>query len=567
MLRLLVAAMAFSVATPAFSQQPAPNPQAPGFPAPPQAPARDNPQKTGTARIRGHVFSADGAALRRAQVRLFAPELRDQRVTTTDERGAYEFKDLPAGRFNISASKGSYVTLQYGQTRPMQGGTPLQVLDGQILEKVDFALPRGSVITGRVVDEFGEPVADVQVMPMQSRFAQGRRRLMPTGRSGQTNDIGEYRIFGLSPGDYFVSATLRNFNGGDSDDHTGYAPTYYPGTANGAEAQRVSVAIGQSVSEINITLVATRTAKITGTVIDSQGRPVAQGFVNAMPRNAGGMFFGPAGGGPIRDGTFTLSGVAPGEYTIRANIGNGMGGDGRPEFATAVVSVNGEDISGVRLTVMSLISATGRIVFQDVAAAQTLRTPIRVNASPINPDDQMMMMGGGGNTTVKDDYTFELKVPPGRMRVFAGVNSPGWTVHAVRQNGVDVTDSGIDFTSGGDASGIEIELTNHVSELSGLVTNARGEVAKDYTVLVFSQDRDDWTMNTRRRSQGRPDQEGRFRIRALPAGRYYGIALDSIDPNESGDPELLDRLRSRATPFTLNDGETKALDLKLQTGS
>ena len=392
---------------------------------------------------------------------------------------------------------------------------------------------------------YAEEVYQYMRMPMQSRFAQGRRRLMPIGRSSQTNDIGEYRIFGLAPGDYFVSATLRNFNGGDSDDHTGYAPTYYPGTANGAEAQRVSLAIGQSVSEINITLVATRTAKITGTVTDSQGRPVAQGFVNAMPRQAGGMFFGPGGGGPVRDGTFTLSGVAPGDYTLRANIGNN-GGAGRPEFATANVTVNGEDISGVRLLAMSLITATGRVVFQDPSAAQSLRARININTSPINPDDQMMMMGGG-NTTVNDDYTFELRVPPGRMRVFAGVSNPGWALHAVRLNGVDVTDTGIDFTPGGDFSAIEIELTNRVSELSGVVTNARNEVTKDYTVLVFSQDRDDWTMNTRHRSQGRPDQEGRFRIRALPAGRYYAIALDSVDPNESGDPDFLDRLRQRAT--------------------
>jgi Carboxypeptidase regulatory-like domain len=569
MVRLLLGTLATCLlAVPALSQQATATFQMPG-PGSAQAPPRDNQQKTGTARIRGHVIAADnGTPLRRAQVRLFAPELRDQRVTTTDERGAYEFRDLPAGRFNVSASKGSYVSLQYGQTRPMQGGTPLQVLDGQTVEKVDFALPRGSVITGRVVDEFGEPVADVQVMPMQSRYMQGRRRLMPTGRNGTTNDIGEYRIFGLSPGEYYVSATLRNSSyGGDSDDHAGYAATYYPGTANGSEAQRVSVEVGQSVSEINITLVATRTAKITGTVTDSQGRAVTTGGVMAMPRGTGGMFFGPAGNGPIRpDGTFALSGVAPGEYTLRANIGNGMGGgDGRPEFATAIVTVNGEDIIGVRLTATPMITATGRVVVQDPAAAQALKMPIRINAMPVNPDDQMMMMGGG-NTTVKDDFTFEMKVPPGKLRVFAGGPMPGWTIHAVRYNGVDVTDSGIEFTPGGDASGIEIEFTNHVSELSGVVTNARGAAARDYTVLVFSQDREQWTGNTRYRSQGRPDQEGRFRIRALPAGHYYAIAIESVDPNDSGDPELLDRIRTKATMFSLNDGETKSLDLKLQTG-
>jgi len=565
MTRPLLVTMAFLVATPAFSQQATPAVQAPGAPTP-QRPARDNQPKTGTARVRGHVYAADnGTPLRRAQVRLFAPELRDQRVTATDERGAYEFKDLPAGRFNVSASKGSYVSLQYGQTRPMQGGTPLNVLDGQIIEKVDFALPRGSVITGRVLDEFGEPVADVQVFPMQSRFMQGSRRLMPVGRNGQTNDIGEYRIFGLSPGQYYVSATIRNFNGGDSDDHNGYAPTYYPGTANGSEAQRVTVDVGQTISEINITLVATRTAKITGTVIDAQGRPVAQGFVNAMPRNSGGMFFGPMGGGQIRDGTFTISGVAPGDYTLRANIGNGFGSDGRPEFATAAVSVSGEDISGVRLATMQMVTVTGRIVVLDPAAGSSLKAPIRINFSPINPDDQMFMPGGG--TSVKDDFTFEAKVAPGKFRVFVGGPMPGWAVHAVHQNGVDVIDSGVEVAPGSETSGIEIEFTNHLSELSGLVTNARGEVARDYTVLVFSQDREQWTGNTRYRNRGRPDQEGRFKIRALPAGRYYAVALENIDPSDGDDPDYLDRIRTRATMFTLNDGETKTLDLKLQTGS
>jgi hypothetical protein len=501
---------------------------------------------------------------------VFAPELRDSRVAATDERGAYEFKDLPAGRFTVNASKGSYVSLSYGQTRPMQGGTPLQVLDGQTVEKVDVALPRGSVITGRVVDEFGEPVADVQVTPMQSRFAQGRRRLMPTGRTGQTNDIGEYRIFGLSPGEYYVSATLRNFeiivspvNGStvESDDRSGYAPTYYPGTANGSEAQRVFVGVGQAVSEINISLVATRTAKVTGTVVDAQGKPVLQGFVSAMPRGTGGMFFGPAAGGQIREGAFMVSSMVPGDYILRANLGTGT--DGRTEFATANVTVTGEDISGVSLAPMPMVTVTGRIVVQDPAAAPALKLPIRITFIPVEPDDQMSMPGGGA--TVKEDFTFEAKVSPGKFRVYGGAPAPGWTIHSVRQNGVDVTDS-IDVSPSGDTSGIEIEFTNHLSELSGVVTNQRGEAARDYTVIVFSQDREQWTGNTRYSSQGRPDQEGRFKIRGLPSGRYYAVALETLDPGDTGDPDYLERIRPTATTFTLNDGETKALNLKLQTG-
>jgi hypothetical protein len=177
------------------------------MPVPPPAafagggmPARDNSARTGTARIRGRVFAADnGAPLRKAQVRLFSPELRENRLATTDVQGTYEFKDLPAGRYTLTANKGSFVSLQYGQTRPLEPGKPLQILDAQTMEKVDFSLPRGSVITGRIVDEFGEPVTDVMVAPMRYQYQQGRRRLVPSGRTTQTNDIGEFSRFGLPP--------------------------------------------------------------------------------------------------------------------------------------------------------------------------------------------------------------------------------------------------------------------------------------------------------------------------------------------------------------------------------
>jgi hypothetical protein len=68
-------------------------------------------------------------------------------------------------------------------------------------------------------------------------------------------------------------------------------------------------------------------------------------------------------------------------------------------------------------------------------------------------------------------------------------------------------------------------------------------------------------------STGRPDQDGRFKIRNLPAGSYYAVALDYFEQGDQTDPEVLDKLRDRGTLFSLNEGETKTLDLKLQTGS
>lgn len=529
-------------------------------------PPRDTSARTGTSRIRGRVVAADtGEPLRRAIVRVFAPELRENRMTTTDAQGAYELKDLPAGRYTVTANKGSYVSLQYGQTRPNQPGRPLQILDGQSVEKVDFALPHGSVITGRVVDEFGEPIADVMVTPMRQQAQQGRRRLMPSGRMAQTNDIGEFRLFGLSPGNYYVSATWRDNMGmgGDTDNRTGYAPTYYPGTPNSAEAQRITVGVGQTVSDVNISLVATSTARISGTVIDSQGQPVTRGGVSVMQR-AGNGFMGGTGG-PIKpDGTFSVSGLAPGDYTLRANI---QGDNNQMEFASANVTVGGADISGVQLTVAKPITASGRIVVSDVAAAQTLR-PAAMNLflQPMNPDDMPMGMIGGP-PRVKDDFTFEIRSAPGRFRLNVNIGAPGWSLKAVRQSGADITDTGLDLQPGSDISDIEIELTNHPAQLSGVVTNSRGETLTEYTVVYFPQDREKWMSPSRYIGMSRPDQEGRFKVRSLPPGTYYAVALDSVDPGEFGDPDFFDRVKDKATTFTLSEGETKVIDLRLQAGS
>jgi hypothetical protein len=130
----------------------------------PQLPPRDTGLKTGTARIRGRVLAADtGEPLRKAQVRATSAELRENRLAATDANGVYEIKEVPAGRYQLTASKGSFVQLQYGQTRPFEAGKPLEVGDGQTIDKVDFSLPRGSLITGRVIDELGEATVDVRV--------------------------------------------------------------------------------------------------------------------------------------------------------------------------------------------------------------------------------------------------------------------------------------------------------------------------------------------------------------------------------------------------------------------
>src|SRR5207302_9158669 len=166
-------------------------------------------QPAPAGKISGRVVTADsGRPVKRARVLASAAELAGGRGTLTDDTGAFELADLPAGRYTVVASKTGFITLSFGQRRPMQAGTPLQLTDGQELKGVDFSLPRGGAIAGRILDEDGEPMPGASVRVMRYQYQQGDRRLVQAG-GGQTDDKGQYRVWGLMPGDYYVTATAR----------------------------------------------------------------------------------------------------------------------------------------------------------------------------------------------------------------------------------------------------------------------------------------------------------------------------------------------------------------------
>jgi hypothetical protein len=542
-------------------------PQLPGTTV--EGPPRDvPPPKPGTATIRGRVLAADsGRPLRKAQVRLIsADETRrpvrfENQLTTTDAGGHYEFGKLPAGRYQLTAMKGGYVSLEYGQRRPVESGKPLEVPADQTLEKVDFALPRGGVMTGHVLDEFGEPSANVYVAPMRYRFDdRGRRRLTPAGGAA-TNDLGEFRIFALAPGEYYLSVT---FSGefGDSNDRAAYAPIYYPGTADPDLAERLIVASGQTVTDLSLTLVPVQTVRVSGTAVDSEGRPMP-GLLVVEPSRSRVAAMNDRTALVQPDGSFVLGGLTPGEYRLLVR-GIPMLGSSETVTASAAVTVGGDDVTGVRLVAGKPLLATGRVVMSDARAAQSLRpSALRVIAIP---DDEMTgaFSDGDARPPVNDDWSFQVTLPPGRTRLLVFGTPPGWDVKAVRSGGIDVTDAGLDVKPSEDLSNIEIELTNRVTEVMGLVTDQRGEPVKDYAVVIFARDRQKWGSHSRSVRTARSDQDGRFKIGGLPSGEYFAYAMDFIEPGQERDLEFLDRIQTLATRFTLGEGETQMLNLKLR---
>jgi uncharacterized protein (DUF2141 family) len=196
-----------------------------------QTPTRDNAVSVGTGAIKGRVLEATGdQPVRKARVHAASTVLQDGRTAFTDSDGYFSLNALPTGRYIITANKPSYINASYGQSRPLELGRAIEVADGQTVEQIDVRLSRGGVIAGIITNAFGEPQDDTLVAAMHYQAIQGTRRLV-TVASRVTSDIGDFRLFGLPPGQYYLAATHRD-HGTDAKPQETYASTYYPGTGS-----------------------------------------------------------------------------------------------------------------------------------------------------------------------------------------------------------------------------------------------------------------------------------------------------------------------------------------------
>jgi hypothetical protein len=431
----------------------------------------------------------------------------------------------------------------------------VELVEGAVLRNIDFALPPGAVVTGRVVDETGEAFAQVSVSLERRRYIEGARRLVAEAGSS-TDDRGEFRIFGVPPGDYVIVATFEAGEWG-SRDRMRYVPTYYPGTPIASEAQRVTVGAGQEVPGIAIALARATTAAVRG-VVRSSGQASFSPFTFLIAREISGpqAYGKTATAIAAPDGSFAIAGLLPGTYLLEARSPTAS------EFASKEIVVEGSDVAGVTLVLSKGATARGRIRFDTGNPPEGLRaSQIFVMPTFVDPFGDHQLAGMGGDRPVThDDWTFELPGLRGHGFIRAGSMSD-WQMKRVRREGVDVTDSPLDFAT--DVDGLEIELTQRVTVISGSVSDDGGGVALDATVIAFADEPGKWGPQSRFIGSGRPDQQGRFTIRGLPPGRYVAIAVGYLEPGEERDPDRLEAWRQGGTVFTLSEGETHALDLKL----
>jgi uncharacterized protein (DUF2141 family) len=580
-----------------------------------QAGARDRAQlPKGTAVIAGRVLTADtGRPVKRARV-VVTGGGRGGQTSMTDDQGRYRIDELGAGNYMVTASKTGFVDSVFGQRRPLQPGSPVVVAEAQGIENIDLRLTRGGVITGRLMDEDGEPLARALVTVQRYRYVAGERQLTPAG-ADQTDDRGQYRVFGLPPGEYFVSAStaglaellgrgmqqlaagigaLGGRGGGgrggaglgggalaalgvsDEPEASGYAPTYYPGVVGAPEAGKVNVAPGQEVGSIDFQILLVPFATVSGIVGGGDGTDSVA--VMLMPQDDSNGGRGPMGaplltGRAQADGTFSIRNVPPGRYMAIARL---VRADA-PATGMQTVVVNGQNIGGVSLMLQPGGSLSGHITVESSGTpAPADYSSFRVDAPDVTP----LPFGGGGgrvgggrgggaagNGRVEKNGAFRLDhLLPGKHHIRVtggGAQGAGqWTLKSVSIGGQDVTDAPVELKPGENVENITVVLTDRTTEITGTVRDAKGAGAAALTVIAFSTDQQHWRAQSRRIQAARTDQSGTFRLRNLPPGDYLVIASDDVEQGEWFDPAFLEQARAGAKQISISEGEKTTLDLR-----
>lgn len=483
--------------------------------------------------------------------------------TMTDNAGRFLIDDVDPGRYNFAASRNGFVGQTYSPQGSANRNAPLTLPNGQHLKEMVFKLTPQGVISGRILDEDGEPLSNVAVQGMMYGYERGKRQLM-NQNGGSTNDLGEFRLFGLRPGKYVISATYQSRD--TAPERTvgtaqmiqaaeeGYATTYYPSNTNPESATQLEITPGAQISGINITLVRVRTVRIKGHVNGGAGEGRRNIMVMLLPRDNSGFGMPRAAARTIDgQGNFQLRSVAPGSYILRANYLE----ENKQYSARLPLEVGNSNIEGIELELQPPADFEGRVVVEENGDLKGASLQVFLQSRMNSP-----MMGGGGAGPVKNDQTFKLT---NLSRDAYDINvfglPDGFYLKAIRLGQQDVTESGVDFTQGVSAEQLTVVINPNGGQIDGAVQNAKGDPAVGATVTLIpdAEHRSiSWLNKT-----ANTDQNGHFTIKGVRPGEYKAYAWEDIEQGAHQDPDFMKPHESAGEAVSVKESSHETVQLKL----
>lgn len=526
---------------------------------------------------------------------------------TTDDRGRFAFNEVEPGMYKVMFAGSGYAKQDYGQ-RTAGGGVPMTLTPGQVKNDIVMRMMAVASVSGRVRDAAGQPVAGVPVHLFRFAYDDKGDRKVQRVTATRTDDRGDYRMYYLSPGRYYMSAGDAP---GQSQENMGmptgleglmfgagystanrvtqsYALTYYPGVAREDAATPLDVQSGADLRGIDLLVNPQQSYRVRGRVVDSRtGQPPPQAFVSIGVQNpdptAGIMFFGGGGGLPNykpADGTFEIQNVSPGVYTVSANLPDSpqqrqpdlanmspaeqnayfqamqAAELGRPKAAASVNVVNA-DVNGVLLQLGVSSSLAGRIRVESTSPNPGNTDFIRVQLRGGAPSDPMS--GGGPQPRpVAADGTFRIdNVWPGDYRVFVSGLPAAFYVKEARLGDEDVLNGPL-RSVGPDSRVLDILISHNVGIIEGVVADAAGQPMPGAQVVLIP------SRNRERTELFRPvlaDLSGRFTIPGVAPGEYTLAAWEVMEPNAFFDPNSIRQAEAGGKPVRVVEVSSQTVNL------
>lgn len=513
------------------------------------------PKEPAKCIVQGQVVQEPGGRpIRKATLELTPDDQKDRTSYTsvTDAEGRFKIENIEPGRYSLSVQHSGF-----SGARKHHRGRSLTLDPGQELKDLVLRLQPTAVITGKILDNDGDPVPGAYVFVASYQGSDRRRG------AGQTNDLGEYRISNLESGRYLVTANpgIQFFQRSRVEGDRRPVPyiTYYPGATDKAQAVPVELHPGDELPA-NFALAYGPAFRIRGTV---SGVPItgSTDFSVMLGSKDAGWPIGASDTEVKKDGSFELHNVLPGSYFVwlinRTSTPEAM-------FVAQTIEVKDSDLENVRLTPVSTSEVRGQLRMENGQKADWAGVSLLLQSSD-DPLDLRGQFGGQRETTtaqVKKDGSFDLKtVPAGNyhVRVFPELAAlRDCFMKSVNAGGKDLADSG--FTISGGIWSLDVVLSSTGASVDGVVVDDKNQPVADAEVVAIPE-----ATRQKRRDlyqQGRADQHGHFNLHGLNPGEYTVMALEDLD-DDFRDPEFLKSHEGIGQTIHLDEGEHKSISLQL----